>query len=131
MRPKFVALLSVSALALAGCSTAAEPAPEATESAAPAARQAIDRPASAPEDEAASKKEQAEEAFLVEYKQVAGNLELYSKEELVEIGYDACDLMESGASVPHDFTGDTQGDRSVGIPAGMAAKVTLCPEVTE
>lgn len=131
MRPKFVALVAVSALALVGCSTATEPAPEPTDSAAPAAREAINPPASAPEDEADSKKDQIEEAFLVEYKQVAGNLELYSKEELVEIGYDACDLMKSGESVPHDFTGDTQGDRSVGIPAGMAAKVTLCPEVKD
>lgn len=130
MRSKFVALLAVSALALAGCSSAAEPAPAPSESA-PEARRAIDPSASAPNDEAEGKKEQAEEAFLVEYKQVAGNLELYSKAELVEIGYDACDLMKSGKSVPHDFTGDTQGDRSVGIPAGMAAKVTLCPDVTE
>lgn len=131
MRPKFVALLAMPALALVGCSAAAEPAPERTESAASEARQAIELPASAPVAGTAGENEQAEEAFLVEYKQVAGNLELYSKEQLVEIGYDACDLMKSGESVPHDFTGDTQGDRSVGIPAGMAAKVTLCPDVTE
>lgn len=128
MRPKFVALVAVSTLALSGCSSAAEPAPEPTDSAAPAARQAINPPSSASDDEDEAEKEQAEDTFLVEYKQVGGITELYGEEELIQFGYDACEIVKRGGSVPLNKIGETGDDHSVAITTEMAAKVTLCPE---
>lgn len=131
MRPKIVALIAVSALALAGCSSAAEPAPEPTESTAPEARQAIDPPASAPVAETAVEKEQAEEAFLVEYKQVGGLIEPYTEKEIIEYGYETCEFTEKGETVPLNMVGESGQEHAVGIAAGMAAKVELCQKVTE
>lgn len=131
MRPKIVALFAVSVLALAGCSSTSEPAPKPTESAAPEARQAIEPPAGAPKDEAAGKKEQTEEAFLVEYKQVGGLIEPYTEKEIIEYGYETCQFIEKGESVPLDMVGESGQDHSVGIAAGMAAKVELCQKVTQ
>ena len=125
MRPELFALIAASAVALVGCSAGETPAPQPTPSV--ASTPSVDV-AESPSAQAAT--EEIEEAYIAEYKQLAGNVDLYPEEKLVEIGYEACELMEDGKTVPHDFTGDKQGDRSVGIPAGMAAQVTLCPEAT-
>lgn len=129
MRPRIFAVLAVSAFALVGCSASEgspEPQPTVTATSAPSAS-----PDETAQASVEASTEKIEEEFIVEYKQMAGNVDLYSEDELVEIGYDTCELMKDGKKVPHNFTGDTQGDHSVGIPAGMAAKAKLCPEVTD
>lgn len=138
MRPKFVALFAVSVLALAGCSSAAEPAPEPTEPAAPEARQAIDPPVSAepsPSQEANGDEEAflAQLAFIRDAKEnLSGDLKKKTSETYqLDRGKKYCELLEEDPMTePLYKDGKDATDLQIESNILMAAKLHLCPSAT-
>lgn len=132
MRPKFVALVAVSALALVGCSSAADPAPEPTSTATVAATS----PANAEPSPSAPTAADAEENFLGMMENSIGiDADKYSKNLQPKLessywldrGEELCDEVEPGGAVTMPTGIRSSEEYRIESSIAVAASSYLCP----
>lgn len=134
MRPKLVALLAVSAIALVGCSATAEPLPEPS-----ATISAPTNPPAATQPEETNTAGKQEEAFLTQLSdikdkadQLEGNLKKKATDSyLIKRGEKYCDLLEETEAVePLPSNSNDTTDYQIETMILQSARTNLCPEAS-
>jgi len=132
MRPKFVALLALSALALVGCSADADPAPEPTVTAPVTAT-----PSASADSSASQESGTDEEAFLAQLSTLSDKKEelppkfqkKVTEKYMLDRGEMYCEMSEKDRNIKPITSGESTGtDNGIETRILMSAQMNLCPE---
>lgn len=129
MRPKLIALIAVSAVALVGCvASDGNPEPTVTVTATPTASAENGNDAE-PTLAVPEKSLSPEQAYLERAKNNDHTLSKMSDKELLELAEESCEGLAEGVKIPEVYeTGDETSRMSVNLTVRNMAGSQLCPE---